>query len=247
MDPAIILLLALAALCGGFTQGLAGFGSTLVALPLLALVLDLRVAVPVCCLLAIAINIILTSRLRGHIVWPALALLIGASLPGLVIGTHLLRSVPGDLLKGALGAAVLVFVAGGLRGRKRPGRAGRRTALAAGFLAGCMGGAIGVNGPPIAAWVSRQGYDRFAARATMTAYFLLAGIGVVSSQYVAGLLTREVLLKTAVAVPAMAVGLGLGMACCGRIGEGTFSRIMLLVLGLSGASLLAQALLGMPG
>ena len=54
------------------------------------------------------------------------------------------------------GITVRVYVAGGLRGRKRTGRAGRRTALAAGFLAGCMGGAIGVNGPPIAAWVSRS-------------------------------------------------------------------------------------------
>lgn len=249
MEPSSILALATAALCGGFTQGLAGFGSTLVALPLLALVMDLRVATPVCCLLAIAINSILTSRLRGHIVWPALGLLLAASLPGMALGANLLRSLPGEYLKGALGLAVLIFVVHALRrsplDRMRGG--GRGYALAAGFVAGCMGAAIGVNGPPVVAWVSRQGYDRHAVRATLTAYFLLAGIGVIGAQYLAGLLTRDVWTRVAVAAPTLLVGLAAGMGCCGRISEAAFSRIMFGVLALSGTSLLAQALWGIPG
>jgi len=40
------LLLCLIALLAGFTQGLSGFGSVLVALPLLVLFLDLNLAVP---------------------------------------------------------------------------------------------------------------------------------------------------------------------------------------------------------
>ncbi|UJX42786.1 sulfite exporter TauE/SafE family protein [Desulfovibrio sp. JY] len=241
MEPSIIILLALAALCGGFTQGLAGFGSTLVALPMLALVMDLRVATPVCCLLAVTLNIILTGKLRGHIVWPALALLLGASLPGMAIGAQALRSVSDVFLKGALGLAVLAFVAHALRRRDTGPRAGTGLGLLAGFTAGCMGAAIGVNGPPVVAWISRQGYDRNGVRATLTAYFLLAGIGVVSAQYLAGLLNREVWTRTAVAAPALVIGLAAGMACCGRIGERAFSRVMLGVLGLSGVSLLAQA------
>ncbi|MGE4539379.1 MAG: sulfite exporter TauE/SafE family protein [Desulfovibrio sp.] len=241
MEPSIIILLAVAALCGGFTQGLAGFGSTLVALPMLALVMDLRVATPVCCLLAVTLNIILTGKLRGHIVWPALALLLGASLPGMAIGAHALRSISDVLLKGALGLAVLAFVGHALRRRDTGSRAGTGLGLLAGFTAGCMGAAIGVNGPPVVAWISRQGYDRNGVRATLTAYFLLAGVGVVSAQYLAGLLNREVWTRTAVAAPALVIGLAAGMACCGRIGERAFSRVMLGVLGLSGVSLLAQA------
>ena len=44
MATAHLVTLSLAAFLGGFTQGLTGFGSTLLALPLLALVMDLRLA-----------------------------------------------------------------------------------------------------------------------------------------------------------------------------------------------------------
>jgi uncharacterized membrane protein YfcA len=239
-----IVLLSLAAFCGGFIQGLTGFGSTLVALPVLAMALDLKLATPICCLMAVAINIVLTGRLHGHIRWPALRLLILAALPGMALGARSLLVVPGDWLKLALAVAVLVFVAGAwLRGGSR--RPGRLLGLAAGFVAGCMGAAIGVNGPPIVAWVSRQGYDRNAARATLTTFFLLAGIGVVASQAVAGLVTADVLRAFAVAVPALLLGLGAGMAGCGRIGEKGFARAVLVVLALSGTSLLVQGVTGL--
>ena len=122
---------------------------------------------------------------------------------------------------------------------------GRLLGLVAGFVAGCMGAAIGVNGPPIVAWVSRQGYDRNAARATLTTFFLLAGIGVVASQTVAGLVTADVLRAYVTAVPALLLGLGAGMAGCGRIGEKGFSWAVLFVLALSGASLLVQGVTGL--
>ena len=245
MALAHIVVLSLAAFCGGFTQGLTGFGSTLVALPILAMALDLKLATPLCCLLAVVINLVLTGRLHGHIRWPALRLLILAALPGMALGARALLVVPGDWLKLALAVAVLVFVAGAWRrggGGRRPGRL---LGIAAGFVAGGMGAAIGVNGPPIVAWISRQGYDRNAARATLTTFFLLAGIGVVASQAVAGLVTADVLRAFAVAVPALLLGLGAGMAGCGRIGEQGFARAVLFVLALSGASLLVQGVTGL--
>ncbi len=244
MDPTVIIALLAAGFCAGFTQGLAGFGSTLVALPLLALVMDLRLATPVCCLLAVVLNAVLTCRLRGHIQKPALALLLAASLPGMAVGAQSLRSLPEAWLKGLLALAILGYVAWAVR-RTGPARpAGWGYGVAAGFVAGCLGAAIGVNGPPVAAWVSRQGLDRNAVRATLTAYFLLAGIGITASQYAAGLVTPVVLARAAVGLPALLAGLCVGMAGCGRIGEAAFARVVLAVLMLTAASLLAQVAVG---
>jgi uncharacterized membrane protein YfcA len=246
MASAHLFALSLAAFCGGFTQGLAGFGSTLVALPLLAMVMDLKLATPVCCLLAVTINIVLTCRLFGRIRWSALALLLGASLPGMAIGARALAVVPGDWLKLALAAVVLAYVTlSCLRPGAGAARAGRELGLVAGFVAGCMGAAIGVNGPPVVMWVSRQGFDSGAVRATLTAFFLLAGFGVVGAQSLVGLVTSDVVTAYLTALPALAVGLGAGMAGCGRIGERGFARAVLAVLCLSGASLLAQGLAGL--
>lgn len=244
MEPAVIGMLCVAAFCGGFTQGLAGFGSTLVALPLLAMVMDMRLAVPVCTTLAVCLNVVLTSRLRGHIQGGTLRLLIVASLPGMPLGAHMLGAVPGYWLKGFLALAILAFVLHTWRGTCSTRPAGRGFGIAAAFLSGCMGGAIGVNGPPIVAWICRQGFDRDAMRATLTAYFLLAGCGVVTFQAMAGLVTPTVLWRTAAALPALLAGIAAGMACCGRIGEEAFHRVVLGLLALTGLTLLAQGLAG---
>ncbi|WP_428565715.1 MAG: sulfite exporter TauE/SafE family protein [Solidesulfovibrio sp. DCME] len=245
MATAHLVTLSLAAFLGGFTQGLTGFGSTLLALPLLALVMDLRLATPVCCLLAVTINVVLVSRLFGHIRWRALLLLFGASLPGVAVGARALGAVPGDWLKLAMAAVVLSFVALSLRPARVRGRPGRGLGLAAGFAAGCMGAAIGVNGPIVAMWVLRQGYDRDSVRATLTSFFLLAGFGVVGAQSLVGLVTPEVLSDYLVALPALLGGIGLGMAGCGRLGEGRFTRVVLVVLALSGTSILLQGAWGL--
>ncbi|BAH77433.1 sulfite exporter TauE/SafE family protein [Solidesulfovibrio magneticus] len=244
-----LVLLWLAAFAGGFTQGLAGFGSTLVALPILALVLDLKVAVPVCTTLAVTLNLVMVVRLRGHVRRGLLVLLIVSSLPAMPFGAYILRVVSGDWLKLVLAAAILVFVI--MQGRpgaqvSTAGR-GRGWGVLAGLVAGGMGGAIGINGPPIVAWMSRLGLPRDALRATLVSYFFLAGCGVVTSQAAAGLVTRAVLGRTGLALPALAAGIFVGMKLCGRVGEAAFRRIILAILAFNAVTLLAQGLAGLLG
>ena len=244
MVLATIGLLCLAGFCGGFTQGLAGFGSTLVALPILALVFDVKLAVPVCTTLALVLNMVMVARLGRHVRWRPLFLLIAASLPGMPLGAYALHRLPGHWLKIVLALAIFAFVANQRRGCGRLTPAGPGWGVAAGFAAGCLGGAIGINGPPIVAWVSRLGLDRHAMRATLTAYFLLAGCGVVGSQTLAGLVTGPVLFRTAVALPALGLGIASGVGLCGRISEAAFRRVTLFVLAATGASLFWQGLAG---
>jgi uncharacterized membrane protein YfcA len=244
MDLFTLTILCLAAFCGGFTQGLAGFGSTLVALPILALVFDLRLAVPVCTTLALSLNVIMVARLGRHIRFGPLGLLIAASLPGMPLGAYALDVVPGHWLKTVLALAIFVFVANQWRGACSLTPAGRGWGVAAGFAAGCLGGAIGINGPPIVAWMCRLGLDRNALRATLVAYFMLAGCGVVASQAGMGLVTGPVLTRTAVALPALVLGIAAGVALCGRISELAFRRVVLFVLTATAVSLLVQGLGG---
>ncbi|KHK01621.1 sulfite exporter TauE/SafE family protein [Desulfovibrio sp. TomC] len=244
MDLLTIGVLCLGAFCAGFTQGLAGFGSSLVALPLLAQVFDLKLAVPVCLFLSLSVNSVMVSRLRGHIQFGPLALLLVSSLPGMPLGVYALRAVSGDWLKTVLAVAIFVFVANECRGVRCAAPAGRGWGVAAGFVAGCTGGALGINGPPIVAWMSRLGLDRNALRATLVSYFLLAGCGVVTSQFLAGLVTGPVLIRAAVALPALGLGIAAGVGLCGRISEAAFRRVALFVLGGTAASLLFQGVRG---
>ena len=249
MELSHVALLWLAAFAGGFTQGLAGFGSTLVALPILALSLDLKVAVPVGTTLAVVLNIVIIARLRDHVRRGPLLLLILAALPAIPFGAYLLRVVSGDWLKLVLATAISAFVVSQGRPGAQASTAGRGRGwgVLAGLVAGCMGGAIGINGPPIVAWMTRQGLPRDALRATLVSYFFLAGCGAVASQAAAGLVTGPVLARTGVALPALAAGIFAGMKLCGRVSEAAFRRIILAILAFNAVMLLAQGLAGLLG
>ena len=144
-----------------------------------------------------------------------------------------------------LALAILAFVGNQWRSSCKLTPAGRGWGVVAGFVSGCMGGALGINGPPIVAWVCRLGLDRNAMRATLVAYFLLAGCGVVGSQAFAGLVTGAVVARTAVALPALLLGIAAGVGLCGRISEAAFRRVVLFVLAATAVSLLLQGVGGL--
>lgn len=240
MEPAALAVLCLAAGLAGFTQGFSGFGSTVVALPLLGAVFGMRAAVPLGCLMALTINVVLVARLHAHVQRSALGLLLAAALPGMALGAAMLGLAPEALLKGLLGLAVLFLANSPQAARPRP-PSGPGWATLAGFFSGCLGMCIGVNGPPVVAWAARQPWPREALKATLTSYFLLAGIGIVAVQTMQGLVTRPVLGLYAAGLVPLLAGLWAGEACCGRLDDRAFRRIVLGLVACMGALLLLQA------
>ncbi len=245
MDVLLAGCVAAAAGLAGFTQGLAGFGSTLVALPVLGAVLEARTATPLGCLMALGVNICLVARLRGRVAWRELVVLLMASVPGMALGAWMLWDAPEALLKGLLGAYLVWCGARGVAtaGRGIPSIVGMALpgGVATGLVAGVLGVAIGVNGPPVVAWASRRLVGRDVLRATLAGYFLAAGVGIVGSQWAAGLVTPRVLWLFGLSLPALGLGLAAGATFCGRISEPAFRRVVFTLLTVAGCGLLWQA------
>lgn len=80
------LIIALITFLAGFTQGLSGFGSILLALPLLTIMLDIKTVVPLAALDAFLVAIILLFELRRHLDWKKILPLVAGSFPGIPIG-----------------------------------------------------------------------------------------------------------------------------------------------------------------
>lgn len=240
MEYSLGLGVCAAAFAAGFTQALAGFGSSLVALPVLACVLPMQVAVPVICLINLCLNAVLTCRLRVHVRGRTLALLLPAALPGMALGAWGLGVVSSAVLEALLGLGLLTFVWWQWRPKACPRPVGSRLGVLAGFMSGLFGSLLGVNGPPIVAWMACQDLPRDTIRGTLTAYFLLAGLGVVMTQAVGGLVTSRVLGLAGLGLPALGIGILAGLAGIGRIGERGFRRVLLGLLGATGLSLLFQ-------
>lgn len=242
VEASALGVVAAAALLAGFTQAFAGFGSTLVAMPLLGLVMGVREAVPLGCLMALSINVMLVARLGRHAQGPSLLLLLAAAIPGMLLGHLFLSAAPETLLKLLLGASVLVLALRPARQNAATTPLGRNWAMAAGVASGCMGVSLGINGPPVVSWAVCQAWSRETLKATLAAYFLCAGTLIVASQYLQGLMTGQTLALYAKTLPLLLAGICAGWLCCGRVSDAAFRRTVLALLASTGLALLWQAL-----
>lgn len=228
------ILFSLIAAFGGFTQGLTGVGVILVTLPLMALLLDMKLVIPLVGLLALSINIYLGWSLREHMRWRRTKPLLLAALPGIPVGVYVLKQAPTAALQLVLGVVLagyaLYAMSGGAPRRELPSG----WAYLAGFLAGCLGGGIGASGPPIIVYTAMQPWDKDAVKSTMISFFLATTIGISAMHAGTGLITKEVLGYYAVSIPGLAVGTLIGVKSYGRISSAWYKRMMiwlLLVLG----------------
>ena len=240
----ITLILGLSAVLAGFVHGLAGFGSILVAVPLFTLVLPPQEAVPLSTILALAINAYLALDLRSKVHLADLLVPLSAALPGVILGITALRALPAPAILTVLGLVLIVFASSQLAGLRvceiSPGLR-RAWLLTAGFLSGCLGGAVATHGPPIIITFACQPWPKQRLKATLTAYLLASGMVIATAQTVSGLLTTHTLLQLLSLMPGLAVGVLLGRAAFRRLGERGYRRAICMVLLALGAGLLVRA------
>lgn len=230
----IYLLLCVVAFGAGFIQGLSGFGSVLLSLPLLALFLDIKTVIPVVALFGEALTIFLLVQLRRHWDWKKIYPLFYGSIPGIPVGVVLLARTDGQLLQFIIGIVLIVYALYGLLLKQAVVTMGKFWAYAFGFVAGFLGGAVSAAGPPVIVYTSLQPWTKDQIKVTLQGFFVVSGMIVVTCQAVGGLVTGRVLCYFLAGLPLLLLGTWAGSLLYGRIGEAAFRRIMLIVMGLLG-------------
>lgn len=231
-----------------FTQGVTGFGSALVAMPLLALVLGVRDAAALVALLSLAINVALLLPARNALPWRQVGPLLAGSAVGIPAGVLFLAGADPRLALALLGAT-LVAISVALLGARRPGAgaerdSGRGPALAAGALAGLIGGAFNANGPVIALYAAGRGWGKRETHAALQLYFFASGLAIVALHGAGGITSRPVLFAALFSLPFLAAGSLAGWAVHHRVDEGRYRLLLRLSLLAAGAALLVAAARG---
>ena len=234
-------LIALVFLAAGFTQGISGFGSALVAMPLLAMLMDVKTAVPLCVLNGLLITLFLTLQLRAHMDWRRILPLAAGCLPGIVTGVTLLKKADDLVIRVALGIMLIAYTLYCLF-FPRPTRTIRPGwAYLAGFLTGTIGGAFSAGGPPTIIYTTLTGWSKDQIKATLSGFFLLTGIGVATAHTVTGITTSTVLSYFSASALPVLIGVFCGSACYNRFDRATYLRLIYLLLLLMGGLLIAAA------
>jgi uncharacterized membrane protein YfcA len=189
-----------------------GFGEALIAVPLLALIIPVGIAAPVAVLLSITIAAVVVVQDWRKIHVRSTGWLLLPTFVGIPLGVALLTSVHQQAIKIALAIVILAFSGYSVLGRKPPELRsdGHAWLLGCGFVAGVLGGAYGMNGPPLVVYGAMRRWSPQHFRATLQGYFLPASIFAMAGYWFAGLwvpaVTHYYLLSLPAALPAIFVG-----------------------------------------
>ncbi len=223
-----------------------GFGEALVAVPLLAIRLPISVAAPLAVLVSITVAAVIIAQDWRNIHVRSAGWLVVATLFGIPLGLLLLTEGNNRAVKGTLAVIIMAFSAYALIGRKPPElhSDSRIWLVLCGFFAGVLGGAYGMNGPPLAIYGAMRRWSAQHFRATLQGYFLPASAIGMAGYWLAGLWVAEVTRYYLLSLIVVAPAIFLGRAINHRLRGDAFLKFVHAGLVLIGATLFVQAVRG---
>ena len=223
-----------------------GFGEALIAVPLLAFRIPVAVAAPLAVLVSIVVALVVVLQDWRRIEIRAASGLVVSSFFGIPLGLFLLAKADDDVVKVILGTIIVAFSTYFLILRRtlhlRHDHAGWM--IGCGFVSGILGGAYGMNGPPLAVYGTLRRWSPQHFRATLQGYFLPASIAGLFGYASIGLWNSTISRYFLVSLPAVATATFLGRAINHRITGDRFFRLVYAGLMVIGAALLIQAAVG---
>jgi uncharacterized membrane protein YfcA len=240
---AAALALAPIAFAGGFIQGLTGFGSALVTIPLATYFVPLPFALAVFAIVDFANGLRLGLENPRNAVLGDIARMVPFMIVGIVAGTTLLVNLPRQASLLALGMFVLAYAIYSLTRRGAPAIVNRNWTFFAGFCGGLSGTLFGAGGPPYAIYLSHRPLTKEQFRATMTLTTIFSiGFRLIAFA-VTGLLTQDgVWIAAAAAIPAGLFAIYFASKIFRAVSREAVMRWVGVLLLASGASLVARGL-----
>jgi hypothetical protein len=225
-------------------RGMSGFGAGMIGIPLLAFLMPVHTAVPMFGLLVLTLFVFLSIRDWGTVVKEELKRLVLPTLLGVAGGVLLFKHLDNRLLLNLLGGFLLAYSTYalavsyfGLPQYSCSHRWAFPVAFAGAFIDTLFGGG---GGTLVVIYLHMRGVGRGPFRATVAALWLFEMIARILGYGAAGYYNADILLLCALLLPVMGAGTWVGERLGNRISHEAFSRLMALLLLLTGASLLGK-------
>ena len=225
-------------------RGMSGFGAGLVATPLLAFLLPMSTVVPTTALIVFVLFVFLTLRDRHQVLWDEFRRLLIPTLVGVAGGLYLFAMLDNRLLMKLLGGFLVAYAAYMLIAQRvgiKQLRLSEKWALPLGFLGAFIDSMFGGGGGTLVViYMHGRGVGKAEFRATLAALWFVEMIARIGGYTLAGYYTQSTLALVAVMLPFMLLGTWLGEKINDVISHETFTRILAMMLMLSGGSLLLK-------
>lgn len=213
------------AIISGLVRGFSGFGSALIYVPLMAAVYEPRIAAASFLLIDFATGLAFVFGVWRQANWREIFPLASAALFAAQFGALILQYADPTALRWVLAlfiAALVPILASGWRYHGRPLLT---VTILVGLLAGTLGGAVQVSGPPIILYWLGSAAEPTVLRANFICYFAVFAAGSVLTYIAHGLLTAQVIALALMLGPMHIASMWAGGRLFGFASEQTYRRI----------------------
>jgi uncharacterized membrane protein YfcA len=235
----IVLVLA-GALAGGVVNGLTGFGTGITAMGFWLYAISPTAAASLSIICSCVSQLQTLHLIWGTIRWRRVLVFVLPGLLGVPIGTYLLPHIDPTMFRIGVGLFLVGYSSYVLfrQGRIKTDWGGSAADSAVGFGGGILGGIAGLSGIFPIVWTDIRGWIKEERRAVIQSFNIAILWLAFASHAASGLLTRQVLLLAAIALPGTIVGARAGAFIYRRLADHSYQRVILVLLFISGAILI---------
>jgi uncharacterized membrane protein YfcA len=236
-----IMLVLCIVLSAYFIRGITGFGSGLIAVPLLALSHPLQFAVPLVLALDFTASVVLGGANRKKVQWGEIKILLPFGIIGGCVGAAALLWLPTTPILLTLGAFTMFFGFRNVFGLEPVSQISRAWAIPAGLAGGSAGALFGTGSPPYIMYLTRRVLDKTAVRATFSWLIAIDGAFRLTLFLLAGLLLEPQLqIAYLLGIVPMALGLYTGNKVHLDMTSAGMLKVVGVLLVVSGAMLFVK-------
>ncbi len=241
VTTAQLIVVGAAVFVAAFMQIVAGFGFALLAVPLMTLAIEPKIAVVVSTLTGIFVTSWQAYKDRAEADKVLVRRMTIGAYVGMPLGLLVFVSVNDNVLRFLLGLAVLVAVVL-LAMRVNLLHVGPRLDYGSGFISGVLATSLSTNGPPLVFVLQARQLSAVTFRATISTVFALSNIGGLALFIASGKITRDGVVAAAVTIPAMLFGQLLGFPIRKHVHGERFRWLVLVLLVVAAISAIINAI-----
>jgi len=236
------ILASCAVVFAAFIRGVSGFGQAMILAPILLLMLNSKSVVPIVLFIGLFLNIILLRYAFRHVNFNRITPIIIGSLLGIPLGTFIIKIIDPMLLKMLIGSITIIFAVPLALNLALPFARERLVSGVFGFISGILATSTGLPGPPIVLYIHNQKWEKAMIHGSLTMGSMFAGSFSLIALFLSGFINLDIFIYAASFIPALLVGLGLGMIAFFRINPRFFRLLSMGVVIIAGIMGILSAL-----
>lgn len=248
MDVSLILLVLCVVFLGSLTRAIFGFGDSVVAMPLLALLpLPLHTSISLIGLMGLTVAIFTVLKGWKKIDRSVLLILSISTLVGIPIGLYLVTAVSQSTVTRILGVFLLFYGVYSLIKQRfhmelpEKIKSSRWLPVPFGFLAGMLGSAYNMNGIPIVVYGTFRDWDMEVFMGTLQTHFVISSSFIILGQALGGLWSPDLYSLYFLSIPVIFFASKIGLAIQRKIPVHRFETLLFLFIVFLGGMLFSSS------